>query len=169
MMPIYFAYLFSGLAVVFAISTILQKNPVYSAASLIGVMIMLACNYVILGAEFIAAIQIIVYVGAIMVLFVFVIMLLNIEKAKRESLFIPRRTVGVLLGLALFLKLAIVGYTAKVVLEKGFLQIPEGMDSTTVIGKYLFSNYLLPFEVASIVLLVGLIGAVVLGRREAKN
>ena len=168
MMPVYLAYFFSGLAVILALSTILQKNPVYSAASLIGVMIMLACDYVLLGADFIAAIQIIVYVGAIMVLFVFVIMLLNIEQAKREKLFIPRRVVGVLLGLAIFLKLSIVGYTVKVMLGKGYLKIPEGADSTTAIGKYLFSNYLLPFEVASIVLLVGLIGAVVLGRREAK-
>ncbi|HDL90201.1 MAG TPA: NADH-quinone oxidoreductase subunit J [Thermodesulforhabdus norvegica] len=167
MISTYLAYLFSGLAVLFAISTILQKNPVYSAASLIGVMVMLACNYVLLNAEFIAAIQIIVYVGAIMVLFVFVIMLLNLERAKREKLLISRRAVGVLLGLALSLKLAMVGYASKILIESGRLKIPEGMGSTQVIGKYLFSNYLLPFEVASLVLLVGLIGAVVLGKREA--
>jgi len=167
MISTYLAYLFSGLAVLFAISTILQKNPVYSAASLIGVMVMLACNYVLLNAEFIAAIQIIVYVGAIMVLFVFVIMLLNLERAKREKLLISRRAVGVLLGLALSLKLAMVGYASKILIESGRLKIPEGMGSTQVIGKYLFSNYLLPFEVASLVLLVGLIGAIVLGKREA--
>ncbi|MBW1974078.1 MAG: NADH-quinone oxidoreductase subunit J [Deltaproteobacteria bacterium] len=167
MISTYLAYLFSGLAVLFAISTILQRNPVYSAASLIGVMVMLACNYVLLNAEFIAAIQIIVYVGAIMVLFVFVIMLLNLERAKREKLLISRRAVGVLLGLALSLKLAMVGYASKILIESGRLKIPEGMGSTQVIGKYLFSNYLLPFEVASLVLLVGLIGAVVLGKREA--
>lgn len=166
MSSIHFAYLFSGLAILFAFSTILQKNPIYSAASLIAVMIMLACDYVLLQADFIAAIQVIVYVGAIMVLFVFVIMLLNVEEAKREVLFVKRRLVGILLGLALALKLSIVGYTAKIAIDSGYLKIPEGWDSTRVIGKYLFSNYLLPFEVASIVLLVGLIGAVVLGKKE---
>lgn len=166
MTSLHFAYMFSGFAVLFAISTIIQKNPIYSAASLIGVMIMLACDYVVLNAEFIAAIQIIVYVGAIMVLFVFIIMLLNIEAAKRETIFIKRRLVGVLLGLAIFLKLALVGYAAKIAIDSGYLKIPEGWDSTRAIGTYLFSNYLLPFEVASIVLLVGLIGAVILGKRE---
>ncbi|MCX7823088.1 MAG: NADH-quinone oxidoreductase subunit J [Syntrophobacterales bacterium] len=165
----YLGYAFSFLAVVLAISTIIQKNPVYSAASLIGVMLMLACNYVLLNAEFIAAIQVIVYVGAIMVLFVFVIMLLNIEYAKREKLYYRGRIFGVIIGVALLLKLLIVGYSMAIKIQQGDLPVPKDLDSTKVVGKYLFSNYILPFEVISVVLLIGIIGAVVLGRKERPN
>ncbi len=167
MIQSYLGYAFSLLAVALAISTIIQRNPVYSAASLIGVMLMLACNYVLLNAEFIAAIQVIVYVGAIMVLFVFVIMLLNIERVRREEkIFYPKRIFGIIIGVALLLKLATLGYFISLKIQQGALEIPKDVDSTSVVGKYLFSNYLLPFEVVSLVLLVGIIGAVVLGRKE---
>jgi NADH-quinone oxidoreductase subunit J len=165
----YLGYAFSGLAVLLAVSTIIQKNPIYSAASLIGVMLMLACNYVLLNAEFIAAIQVIVYAGAIMVLFVFVIMLINVEYIKREKLYYRGRIFGVIIGLALLLKLLIVGYSLAIKVQEGDLPIPKDMDSTKVIGKYLFSNYILPFEVISVVLLVGIIGAVVLGKKERNS
>jgi NADH-quinone oxidoreductase subunit J len=165
----YLGYGFSALAVLLAVSTIIQKNPIYSAASLIGVMLMLACNYVLLNAEFIAAIQVIVYAGAIMVLFVFVIMLINVEYIKREKLYYRGRIFGVIIGLALLLKLLIVGYSLAIKVQEGDLPIPKDMDSTKVIGKYLFSNYILPFEVISVVLLVGIIGAVVLGKKERNS
>lgn len=157
------------IAVVAALSTVLQKNPVYSAVSLIVVMIALAINYLLLDAEFIAAIQIIVYAGAIMVLFVFVIMLLNLGEVKKYKIETTSGRIagGILTGLFL-LQLIVAGYnvTSNVPGIERFLVDTKGLDSTKIIGRALFSDYLLPFEVVSIVLIVGIIGAVVLGKKK---
>lgn len=167
MITTYISYIFSLVAIVFALSTIFQKNPVYSAASLIVVMIALAANYLILNAEFIAAIQIIVYAGAIMVLFVFVVMLLNIkEETKKAEGLSKGRLFGIILTVLLGIQLFIVVISAKTVLSNGDLVKYKGLDSTKIIGKVLFSDYLLPFEVVSLVLIVGVIGAVVLAKSK---
>src|SRR2546428_10248190 len=94
--------LFAGLAVGCAVSMVAQRNPLYSAISLIGVFVSLACLYVTLAAPFIAAVQVIVYAGAIMVLVVFVIMLLNVEEAERQPLRL-RSLVPIAVGLAAIL------------------------------------------------------------------
>ncbi len=163
----YLLWIFSAIAVVFALSTIFQRNPVYSAASLIIVMIALAVNYLILDAEFIAAIQVIVYAGAIMVLFVFVVMLLNIKEVsqKKEGL-TKGRVFGVLLTVLFGIQLFVVALSAKTVITNGDLTKYKGLDNTKIIGKVLFSDYLLPFEVVSIVLIVGIVGAVVLAKSK---
>jgi NADH-quinone oxidoreductase subunit J len=96
-------------------------------------------------------------------------MLINVEYIKREKLYYRGRIFGVIIGLALLLKLLIVGYSLAIKVQEGDLPIPKDMDSTKVIGKYLFSNYILPFEVISVVLLVGIIGAVVLGKKERNS
>lgn len=157
------------IAVVAALSTVLQKNPVYSAVSLIVVMIALAINYLLLDAEFIAAIQIIVYAGAIMVLFVFVIMLLNLGEVKKYKIETTSgRIAGAILTGLFLLQLIVAGYnvTSNVPGIERFLVATKGLDSTKIIGRALFSDYLLPFEVVSIVLIVGIIGAVVLGKKK---
>ncbi len=157
------------IAVIAAISTVLQKNPVYSAVSLIVVMISLAINYLLLNAEFIAAIQLIVYAGAIMVLFVFVIMLLNLGEVKRVKMeATPGRIGGAILVCLFLLQLIIAGLnvSSQVPGIERFVMETKGLDSTKVIGYVLFSDYLLPFELVSIVLIVGIIGAVVLGKKR---
>lgn len=163
----YLLWIFSFIAVIFALSTIFQKNPVYSAASLIVVMIALAVNYLLLDAEFIAVIQVIVYAGAIMVLFVFVVMLLNIKEVSRKGEPLTKgRVFGIILTILFGIQMFVAVLSAKTVLVNGDLVKYAGLDNTKIIGKVLFSDYLLPFEVVSIVLIVGVVGAVVLAKSK---
>jgi NADH-quinone oxidoreductase subunit J len=159
--------LFGAMALGCAVAMVAQRNPLYSAISLIGVFVSLACLYVILQAPFIAAIQIIVYAGAIMVLVVFVIMLLNVEEEVRRPLrltyLIP---VGVLLAAVL------VGEAAFMLqLGRGGARLepvaPRVSDVglTASIGTGMFTKYLLPFEVTSVLILMALVGAITLARQ----
>jgi len=159
--------LFAGIAIGSAIAVVAQRNPLYSAISLIGVFISLACLYVMLAAPFLAAVQVIVYAGAIMVLVVFVIMLLNVEQEERRT----RLS---------FLVPAAVGLAALLIAEVTFIlywvQVspvtPAGNVSdtglTASIGTGLFTTYLLPFEITSILLLMAIVGAMTLARRTAE-
>src|SRR5438552_11384701 len=157
--------LFAGMAIGCAISMVAQRNPLYSAISLIGVFVSLACLYVTLSAPFIAAVQVIVYAGAIMVLVVFVIMLLNVDQAERQ----PRRLrslIPIAVGLAAVL-------FAEAVFIIFFVQASPATPTynvsnvglTTSIGTGLFTGYLLPFEITSILLLMAIVGAMSLARR----
>ena len=157
--------LFAGLAVGSAIAVVAQRNPLYSAISLIGVFIALACLYVMLAAPFIAAVQVIVYAGAIMVLVVFVIMLLNVEQGERRR---PRLS---------FLVPTAVGLAAVLIAEVAFIlssvqlspvtptQNVSDVGLTSSIGTGLFTTYLLPFEITSILLLMAIVGAMTLARQ----
>lgn len=157
--------LFAGMAVGCAISMVAQRNPLYSAISLIGVFISLACLYVTLAAPFIAAVQVIVYAGAIMVLVVFVIMLLNVEEEERKPVRL-RSLVPIGIGLAAVL-------FAETVFIIFFVQASPGtpvrnvsdVGLTSSIGSGLFTTYLLPFEITSILLLMAVVGAMTLARR----
>ncbi len=155
--------------VVTAILVIVQRNPVASAIFLILTLFALAGIYLLLHAEFIAAIQVLVYAGAIMVLFLFVIMLLNLEKEKR---IVTRNRLlkgaGILLSLALLVQIGAI--FQKVLLEgtKGSFS-PEkvaSLGNTQVIAQLLFTDFLLPFEITSVLLLVAIIGAIVLAKKE---
>ena len=157
--------LFAGMAIGCAISMVAQRNPLYSAISLIGVFISLACLYVTLSAPFISEVQVIVYAGAIMVLVVFVIMLLNVDQADRQ----PRRLrslVPIAVGLAAIL-------FAETVFMIFFVQASPSTPAhsvsnvglTSSIGAGLFTSYLLPFEITSILLLMAIVGAMTLARR----
>jgi len=161
--------LFGALAIGCAVAMVAHRNPLYSAISLIGVFVSLACLYMMLQAPFIAAVQVIVYAGAIMVLVVFVIMLLNVEEEVRR----PARLhylipVGVILAAiltaeaAFILKLPGASSRADVV-------GPQASDVglTASIGAGLFTEYLLPFEVTSVLILMALVGAITLARRTA--
>ncbi|MCU1264158.1 MAG: NADH:ubiquinone oxidoreductase subunit 6 [Acidobacteria bacterium] len=156
--------LFAGLAIGCALAVVAQRNPLYSAISLIGVFISLSCLYLMLSAPFIAAVQVIVYAGAIMVLVVFVIMLLNVEAEERRR---PRLgyLVPVAVGLAAVLigEVAFVLYSVPVSLERP--PGPSDIGVTASIGAGLFTKYLLPFEITSILLLMALVGAMTLARR----
>jgi NADH-quinone oxidoreductase subunit J len=162
--------LFAVVAVASALNILLQRNPLYSALSLIGTLASLSALYVMLRAQFIAAIQIIVYAGAIMVLFVFVIMLLNAPKDQPQvdkqkwlrGLAIP--FAGLLLAEAFY-----------VISRIQTRMMPPADDSSTgvgttwSIGTRLFTDYLLPFEVTSVLILMAVVGAMVLARREGDS
>ena len=157
--------LFAAIAVVCGINLVLQSHPISSALSLVGVMGALALLYLLLGGEFIAAAQLIVYAGAIMVLFIFVIMLLNAGTERK----LPRRLwvkYGGVPLLALF-----IGITAYMI--QRMLPVTEGVKFGAMthgnpqeIGRSLFLTYLLPFEVTSVLILIAIIGAVVLASKE---
>jgi NADH-quinone oxidoreductase subunit J len=148
---------------------IVQRNPVTSAIFLILTFFSLAGIYLLLNAEFIAAVQVIVYAGAIMVLFLFVIMLLNLEKEKR---LVARhrlmKGVGIFLGLTLLFQVGVVFH--RVLLEGTPGKFPPekvaALGNTQVVAQLLFTDFLLPFEITSVLLLVAIIGAIVLAKRE---
>jgi NADH-quinone oxidoreductase subunit J len=148
-----------------AFNLVLQKHPISSALSLIGVMSSLAVLYLLLGAEFIAMAQMIVYGGAVMVLFIFVIMLLNAgaERASGKSWFAQIAGFPLLsafVALIAFLIRATLPPTRRV-------EFGSWVGGTAqAIGTLLFTKYLLPFEITSILILIALLGAVVLGRKE---
>jgi NADH-quinone oxidoreductase subunit J len=150
---------FGALCVAGAVNLLAQRHPISSALSLVVVMGSLAVEYLLLGAEFVAAVQVIVYAGAVMVLFVFVIMLLNAgaeERTQGSRVALLFGVPGVLLGGILL------GW---VVLERaGTQSVPAGAlpGSPRVIGWLLFHDFLLPFEITSILALIAIMGAVVL-------
>jgi len=159
--------LFAGLAIGCAIAMVAQRNPLYSAISLIGVFISLACLYVMLAAPFIAAVQVIVYAGAIMVLVVFVIMLLNVEEEERRLLRLRHLVpAAIVLAALLFAEAA---FIISFVETSPFTPQSSGSDVglTASIGAGLFTKYLLPFEITSLLLLMAIVGAMTLARRAA--
>ena len=152
----------AAVAVAGAVSLILQRHPIHSALSLIVVMVALACLYLLQGAEFIAAVQIIVYGGAIMVLFVFVIMLLNAGEEEHANLSRMARFAGVPLGVVFLLEMSywIARATSRMA------QSSREAVSTRDLSNLLFREYVFPFELTSFLILIALLGALVLARRE---
>jgi NADH-quinone oxidoreductase subunit J len=142
-----------------------QTHPISSAISLVGVMGSLAVLYLLLGAEFIAAAQVIVYAGAIMVLFVFVIMLLNAGTESKRG----RSLVAQLLGAPLLVALlGLVAYFVERLYPRSVSVHFGGFTHGTPldIGRALFTTYLLPFEATSVLILIAIVGAIVLARKE---
>jgi NADH-quinone oxidoreductase subunit J len=156
--------IFGGLCVAGALNLLLQRHPINSALSLIVVMASLAVLYLLLGAEFVAAAQVIVYSGAIMVLFTFVIMLLNAGKEERTHGSSAAYFVGVPGVAALFALLAFVFLSQREHL--GEARLGDYLVTTTDLSRVLFKDLLLPFEVTSVVILVAILGAVALARKE---
>jgi len=157
--------IFAVVAVVCGFNLVFQKHPISSALSLIGVMGSLAVLYLLLGAEFIAMAQLIVYGGAVMVLFIFVIMLLNAgsEKATTKSWF--AQIAGLPLLLAFVSLLAFLVRSALPAMRPVEFGTWVG-GKADQIGQMLFTEYLLPFEVISVLILIAILGAVVLARKE---
>jgi NADH-quinone oxidoreductase subunit J len=155
---------FAIIAVVCAINVVVQSHPISSALSLVGVMGSLAVLYLLLGAEFIAAAQVIVYAGAVMVLFVFVIMLLNAGTEAKKG----RSYVAQFLGVPLVAFLAVTAFFVQRIFKEHEMVKFGGFQggSAESIGRALFTTYLLPFEVTSILILIAIVGAVVLARKE---
>jgi NADH-quinone oxidoreductase subunit J len=160
--------MFGGTAVGCALGVVFHRNPVHCALLLVGVLLSLSGLFVLLHAQFIAALQVIVYAGAIMVLFLFVVMLLNV---KGET---PLLTPGAAKGFGLLFALLVFVELLWTVLTPGSENgafppegtLPPEFGSPAAIGKTLYTVWLLPFEVTSILLLVAVIGAVILAKRK---
>ena len=163
-MDLFFFLVFAAIAVISAVNVVLQRHPIASALSLIGVMGSIAVLYLLLGAEFIAMAQIIVYAGAVMVLFIFVIMLLNAGKEERTHGSHAAYIVGIP-GVAILVSLlAFIFLSARTHLAQA--RLGEYVVSTTDLSKVLFRDLLLPFEVTSVLILVAILGAVALASKE---
>ena len=162
--PLIIFFLLAALAVIGAISLIVQKHPIHSALSLIVVMVALAGLYLLMGAEFVAAVQIIVYGGAIMVLFVFVIMLLNAGEEERTNFSKLAKFGGLPLGLALtgLLGAAMVRHGGGIQNQ----QVAGALADTSSLSTMLFTTFVYPFELTSFLILVAIMGALVLAQRE---
>ena len=161
-------FIFAALCVLGAVNLLLQRSPINSALSLVVVMLSLAVIYWTLGAEFLAAAQVIVYSGAIMVLFTFVIMLLNAGEEVRTR----GSRVAYIVGVPGVVCIAtILSYTFLHEHSLGYAnlggRLNNGVSNMTEISKVLFTDLLLPFEVTSILILVAIIGAVVLARKDS--
>jgi NADH-quinone oxidoreductase subunit J len=157
-------FFFAAVAVIFALVVILHRNTVVGALSLVASFFALAVMYVLLDAPFLAALQVIVYAGAIMVLFLFVIMLLNLQHVSEPA----TRPIQQFLGYAgsAFFGIALVYYLAKYTV----LQLPPGpfLSDARAIGVTLFEAYIFPFEMVSILLLAAIVGALLLSARAPR-
>jgi NADH-quinone oxidoreductase subunit J len=155
-------FILAAVAVAGAISLLLQRHPIHSALSLIVVMVALAGLYLLLGAEFVAAVQIIVYSGAIMVLFVFVIMLLNAGEEERTNFSRLAAYAGVPLAVA------VAGLIAAAIARSSLPPEPAttALTSTKSLSMLLFQDFVYPFELTSFLILVAILGAIVLAQRE---
>ena len=156
--------MFAGLAIASAISMVYHKNPLYSAISLVGVFISLSCIYVTLAAPFIAAVQILIYAGAIMVLVVFVIMLLNLDDDKPLTRLRYLYALGAGLGVILLAQTMFIFYA---VMKAPNVPADQTLSAgkTLSIGQAMYTEYMLPVEIVGVLLLMAVIGAVILARR----
>lgn len=161
-------WLLAVIALVASVSMIIQRNPVYSALFLIATLLSLAGLFLLLNAPFLAVIQIIIYAGAIMVLFLFVIMLLDIRRTEAAPSRVKlQKSLGLLLGVVFFvetilvLRVGVLGDMAAVV-------APPAQDFGTALalGRALFTSYFFPLQLAAVLLFVALIGAIVLSKRR---
>src|SRR5688572_26534694 len=146
-------FLFAGFAIACAISMVYHKNPLYSAISLVGVFIALSCLYVTLAAPFIAAVQILIYAGAIMVLVVFVIMLLNLDEDRRENRLGYLYAVGGGLGLILLAQTCFI-FDAVMRAPRHEVNAAQTAGRTISLGQAMYTGYLLPVEVVGVLLLM---------------
>ncbi len=158
-------YIVSMLTLFGALGTIMSKNPIHSVIYLILTFFSLSAHYIMLNAQFLAAVNIIVYAGAIMVLFLFVVMFLNLreenEELPKNSILIAASIVGGIIGITL---IAAIRQTQIEKVNPYSFNTKTGLVET--LGSLLFNKYLLPFELVSVLFLIAMAGAVMLGKRE---
>jgi len=159
----YVFYLLSAISIGSALMMVFSKNPVHSVLYLIATFFSIAAHFIILNADFLAIVQIIVYTGAIMVLFLYVIMLLNLNKESEVSKPTLVRVAAAVSGGLLFLVM-IASFKESVDLQ--IIDVPDGLGSVKNLGKVLFSEYLLPFEATSVLFLSAMAGAVLLAKKK---
>jgi NADH-quinone oxidoreductase subunit J len=163
--PRFFFYLLSTMTIVSSIGVITRRNPVHSAIALIFTLLSVAGLYLMLYAPFVAGVQIILYAGGIMVLFLFVIMLVNLERNMKEEQFNKQWVVGIVASVALGGLLIYVYTRGNSIFPDRMAQLPETLN-TQQIAIGLYQNYMLPFEIASLLLLVAIVGAVVMAKKR---
>jgi len=160
-------YLVAFLSIFFSLLVIFSKNPVYSVLYLIVTFFTFTIHYVLLNAQFLAIVNFIVYMGAILVLFLYVLMLLNLNKESEPMKSNLLKIAGVIAGLCLLLTLAgslkLVHVSDPVLLKNPDIGLVKNL------GKVLFRDFLLPFEVSSILLLAAMVGAVLLAKKDPNN
>ena len=161
----FFFYMLSGLMVIGGLLVITRKNPVHSALALIVTLLGQAGLYLMLYAPFVAGVQIILYVGGIMVLFLFVIMLVDLERTEKEKPFNKQWLVGVAAALALGAMLVGIYVKGRALFPEQVAPLPESQNTQTI-GLMLYGNYMFAFEIASLLLLVAIIGAVVMAKKR---
>jgi NADH-quinone oxidoreductase subunit J len=165
-------YFFAGIAVGSAALMVTRRNAVHSAIFLIATLLATAGIFLQLRAEFIFIAQIILYVGGIMVLFIFVIMLVNLDVALHQIKFARQKWVGLIVTLALTAQIGLLFWTTGRMPGQGFPTLTAAPanrlpPNTEAVARSLFSSYLLPFEIASLLLLVAMIGAVVMAKKRS--
>ncbi|MEO6308380.1 MAG: NADH-quinone oxidoreductase subunit J [Nitrospiraceae bacterium] len=165
-MELVFFFYFASVITVASVLVVAVRKPIYSALALLVMFFHVAGLYVTLHAEFLAAVQIIVYAGAILVLYLFVVMLLNLRQDDRYHRQWPMAAaVGVTLAIEAVILTVMKGWTAPVVATSTETTV-GGISNSGAIGDVLYSTYLFPFEVASLILLVAMIGAIVLAKKD---
>jgi NADH-quinone oxidoreductase subunit J len=167
-----FFYLFAAVTVASAAMVIFSRNPVHSVLFLILAFVNAAGLFVLIGAEFLAWILIIVYVGAVAVLFLFVVMMLDVDFAELRQGFINYLPVGGVIGIILFFELAavLVGWTISPDIGKAITApIPDQITNTQALGLVLYTRYVYFFQAAGVILLVAMIGAIVLTLQHKAN
>jgi NADH-quinone oxidoreductase subunit J len=171
-LPALFFYLFAGICVASAVMVIASRNPVHSVLFLILAFVNASGLFVLLGAEFLAMILIVVYVGAVAVLFLFVIMMLDVDFAELRQGFLEYLPVGLLIGAIFLAELLLVagGWAISPALTKSVVApIPHNVTNAEALGLVLYTQYVHYFQLAGAVLLVAMIGAIVLTLRHKPN
>jgi len=161
----FFFYLLSGIMLMGGVLVITRRNPVHSAVALIITLLAQASIYLMLYAPFVAGVQIILYAGGIMVLFLFVIMLVSIDRSMRERQFNSQWVVGIIAATALGGLFMAVYSKGRDIFPDRVLSVAEG-DNTQKIASMLYGQYMFAFEIASLLLLVAIIGAVVMAKKR---
>lgn len=162
-------YYFAIVIIATAAMAVSRRNPVYAVIFLLPCLVHIAGLWVLLGAEFLAAIQIIVYTGAIMVLYLFVIFILDLASFRTKRIVHRQKPLAIAAGLALILQLMVLTMVATFPGPFGKAQEVISGGNTQAVGGVLYTQFLFPFELASLVLLVAIFGAVVLARRESEE
>ena len=167
-----FFYLFSAITVASAFMVIASRNPVHSVLFLILAFVNASGLFILMGAEFLAMILVVVYVGAVAVLFLFVIMMLDVDFAELRQGFLNYLPVGVLVGAIVLAELLLVGGSWVItpqVAKSVTAPIPSNISNTQAIGLVLYTKYIHYFQLAGMVLLVAMVGAIVLTLRHKAN
>ncbi len=172
LIPALFFYLFAGVCVASAVMVIASRNPVHSVLFLILAFVNAAGLFILMGAEFLAMILVVVYVGAVAVLFLFVIMMLDVDFAELRQGFLNYLPFGMLIGAIVLAELLLVtgGWVINPNIAKTLgSPIPTNISNTEALGLVLYTKYIHYFQVAGVVLLVAMIGAIVLTLRHKPN